>query len=87
MGEAMWFRKRVWQVSTVVPAVLVQGCGLPQALPVLLVLERSSQIMVQDVGVPSEYLRFSLLSGFPLNVLSWHLCPPESFQKFCSFPT
>lgn len=35
------------------PAVPVQGCGLPQVLPVLLVPERSLQIVVQAGGVPS----------------------------------
>lgn len=73
-----WFRKRVWQVSVVVPAVLVQ---LPRVLPVLLMLERSPQITVQDVGVALEYLRFFLLSSFPLNFVSWHPCPPESPQN------
>jgi len=33
-----------------------------------LLLERVSQIMVKDAGVPSQYLRFFLLSGFSLKL-------------------
>jgi len=52
MGEAMWFRKRAWQFSVVAPAVLVQGCGLPQVLPVLLVLKDHPELRCRMLESP-----------------------------------
>lgn len=55
----------------------------PQVLPVLLVLETSPQIMVQDVGVPSEYLGFSLL---PSECFLLASLPPRVSPKCRYFP-